>query len=117
MLFVFCWQDHLVEGPQICIPGKDPLGAITISPGHQGDGVEVLDGEIAHPKEDHALPMGENVKGTGIEKEIEAEIVKETGSGTKIVTLTGTVKGKEGEGVTVRLKKEMSGFQCQERRL
>ena len=91
--------------------------AITISPDHQGGGVEVLDGEIAHPEEDHALPMGENGKGTGIEKETEVEIVKEIGSGTKIETLIGTVKGKKGEGVTERPKKGVTGYQCQERRL
>lgn len=91
--------------------------AITISPDHQGDEVEALDGEIAHPEEDRVLPMGESETGTGIEKETEAEIVKERGSGTKIEILTGTVKGKEGEEVTERLKKEVTGYQYRERRL
>lgn len=103
----------MVEGRQICIPGKDPLVAITIGPGLQGDGVEVLDGEIAHPDDDHALPMGENEK----EIETEVEIVRETGTGTKIETLTGTEKRRGGEGVTEMLKNEVNGFQCQRRRL
>lgn len=106
----------MVEGPPlICIPGKDPLVAVTIDPGLQEDGVEVLDGEIAHLEGDHALPMGENEK--GIEIETEVEIVRETGSGTRIETLTGTEKRREGEGVTERLKNEGIGFQCQRRRL
>ena len=111
----FLWQDHSVEDHQTCIPGIGPLVAITISRDHQGDGVEVLDGEIAHPEEDHVLPMGENE--TGTEKETEVEIVKERGSGTKIETLTGTVKEKEGEEVTERLKREVTGYQHRERRL
>lgn len=113
---IFSLQD-LVEDHQTCIPGIGPLVSITINHDHQGDGVEVLDGEIAHPEEDHVLPMEENEKGTGIEKETGVEIVKETGSGTKIETLTGTVKGKEVEGVTESLKKGMIGYQYQERRL
>ena len=91
--------------------------AITISPDHQGDGVEALGGEIAHPEEDRVLPMVENETETGIEKETEVEIVKEKGSGTKIETLTGTVSGKEVEEVTGRLKKEVTGYQLRERRL
>ena len=75
--YCFPWQDHLVEDHQTCIPEIGPLVVITISPDHQGDGVEVLGGEIAHPDEDHVLPMGENEAGTGIEKETEGEIVKE----------------------------------------
>ena len=107
----------MVEDHQTCIPGIGHLVAITTSPDHPGDGVEVPDGEIAHPEEDHVLLMGENETGTGIEKETEVEIVKETGSGTKIETLTGTVKGKEGEAVTERLKKGVTGYQYHERRL
>ena len=113
---LFPWQDHLEEDPQTCIPGIGPPVAITTSPDHPGDGVEVPDGEIAHPEEDHVLLMGENETGTGIGKETEVETVKETENGTKIGTLTGTVKGKEGEGVTERLKKGVTGYQYQERR-
>lgn len=113
----FPWQDHLVEDRQTYIPEIGPLVAITISPDHQGDGVEALDGEIAHPEEDHVLPMVENETGTGIEKETEVEIVKERGSGTKIESLTGTVSGKEVEEVTGRLKKEVTGYQFRERKL
>lgn len=105
----------MVEGPQICIPGKDPLEAVTIGPDLQGDGVEVLDGEIAHLEDDHALPMGENEK--GIEIETEVEIARETEIGIKIETLTGTEKRTGGEGVTERLKNEEIGFPCQRRRL
>lgn len=115
--YCFPWQDHLVEDHQTCIPEIGPLVVITISPDHQGDGVEVLGGEIAHPDEDHVLPMGESETGTGIEKETEGEIVKERGSGTKIETLTGTMKEKEGEEVTERLKREVTGYQYRERRL
>ena len=89
--------------------------AATTGRGLQGDGVEVPDGEIAHLDGDHALHMGENETGIGIETGV--EIVTERGSGTKIETMIGTEKRREDEEVTERLKNEVIGFQCQRKRL
>ena len=105
----------MAEDRQMYITGKDPLVAIIISPDLQEEEAEVLDGEIAHLDADHAHHLEESEKETGIE--IEVGTVTETGIGTKTEILIGKERRTEVEGVIGTLRKDMTGFQCQRRRL
>lgn len=107
----------MAEGPLICILEKDLL-VITIALGLLEDGVGVPGGEIAHLDDGHVHLMegiGKETE-TGTEIGTEGGTGTETGIGTKIVTLTGKEKRREGVAVTKKLKKEKTGFQHQRRK-
>lgn len=105
----------MAEGHLIYITEKDLLAVITTNPDHQGGGVEVQDGGIGHPDADLDHHLEENVKETeteiGTVTEVGTEIERETGTRTEIQI------GREGGGVTGKVRREMMGFHCQRRKL
>ena len=105
----------MAEGHLIYITGKDLLVVIITNPDHQEGGVEVQGGEIGHPGADLDHHLEENGKETeieiGIVTEVETEIERGTGTRTEIQI------GREGGGVTGKVRREMMGFHCQRRKL
>ena len=105
----------MADDPQINTRGKDLLVTVIINPGPQEGEAEVQDGEIAHLDVDHAHPMEETE--TEIETGTGGGIVIEIGTGTRIEILIEIEIRTEGEAVIERLRKDMTGFRYQRRRL
>lgn len=107
----------MADDPQINTRGKDLLVTVIINPGPQEGEAEVQDGEIAHLDVDHAHPMEETETEIEIETGTGGGIVIEIGTGTRIEILIEIEIRTEGEAVIERLRKDMTGFRYQRRRL